>query len=302
MYLNLLKMFDSISKVWNEVAEEGNESSVEFQPTSRKSSHYMHYDKPGRTLLRKQSGAARRFGSPRILKPSTEQKKNTFWGALGKMFTGGEDEELGNMKNYMSGMIKKRPRQISVTSYDNKISRTLDSGPRTVSDELERKTLDINERAERFTAETLYPDLKKIRRLEPTDFHTSSAGYTDHFNTVLNRKPQYSSTPKEPKRSYTNKIVKMNELPSSPFIPVADNSKEKIDELSAKIKYLESTVETLRDELRLTNERSMQLEQSFRQEETKQIRHDIKHETRKENEFEDLSPVKINLDKFKLIK
>jgi hypothetical protein len=335
-------MFDSIAKVWSEVAEESS-GSVNFSPSTRKpfkkATHYIHYDKPRGTLdrMRTSSHNSTRRGSPRILKPSTDQKKNTFWGTVGKILTGGGDQkdaELGNMKNYMTEMIRKRPREMSTTSIDERVHKdvlNLGPQPRTLS-ELQKRASNINARAERFT-NGVSPEHKRVKRLQTGDLETSRS-YNDSFSHLINKQtslPQYSSTPKESKakKNYTNRIIKINDLPSSPFAPIIqptptattaeanrelsshshspDDSIEKIKELNAKVDFLETTLQSLKEELRQTTERSMQLEQSFRLHSDNSMTQSplgVPHRD-PEPEVEEerpLSPVKLDLHTFKLIR
>lgn len=327
-------MFSSITKAWNEVAEETDtDTSVRFTPVSRRpqsSKHYIQHDRASKNPLdRLKRDPAIRRGSPRVLKPSNENKKNLgIWntlGKIGKVFKG-EDSELKGMKNYMDGMITKRPR----------FDEGRPNGARDRSASLERvqsRVESVNERAERFARENASPEkpqakphqqphMKRIYLKDLSEAESSRDSIVDKIHRRSLRAHTVDSSLRSAARN----------MPSSPLEsrPVASTAgpNDSVKELTRKVAHLEDTLESLVAELRQSNERSRQLEESIRgqQEFLKQehSNHTILRsedmdklpapmtivtdpaEEAVEDEFEEvsrsLSPVKLDLRRFKFVK
>jgi hypothetical protein len=328
-------MFRSISKAWSEVADESmQDHSVRFSPSSRQPAqhekHYIHYDKPSKNPLDRvrRNGEFIRRGSPRVLKPSNENKKNSgIWGTLGKIGKAfkGENTELNSMKSYMDGMITKRP-QSGTTS------RRLDS--------IRSRAESINDRAERFARENASPERPsreqlryqetkrpQMRRIYLKDLSEAESS-RDSISEKVQRRPLRSSAIDTPS------VLPHHDVPSSPYTHKNDSARDssEVRELSKKVSILENTLESLIVELRNTNERSQQLENSLRLQ-TEFLKSELSNHTilksedmdrlpepkpeakqetalegtkdESEDEFEEvnksLSPVKLDLKRFKFI-
>jgi hypothetical protein len=331
-------MFSSISKAWSEVADESmQDHSVRFSPSSRQPAQderqrYIHYDKPSKNPLDRvrRNGELKRRGSPRVLKPSNENKKNSgIWGTLGKIGKAfkGENTELNSMKSYMDGMITNRP-QSGTTS------RRLGS--------IRSRCESINDRAERFARENASPERpsrEQLRYQEPKKTQmrriylkdlSEAESSRDSISEKVRRRPLRSSVLDTPQTS----SIPHHDIPSSPYIHKNDSTQDssEVRELSKKVSILENTLESLIVELRNTNERSQQLENSLRLQ-TELLKSELSNHTilksedmdrlpepkpeatqeialkgtqdESEDEFEEvnksLSPVKLDFKRFKFI-
>ncbi len=363
-------MFSSISKAWNEVSDESGgdkESSVKFSQSTRDSprrnGHYIHYDKSKNPLdrIRKTEG---KKGSPRILKPSNDNKQNSVWGSalknLSKVFKK-DDGELGSMKEYMNGMIKvpkerkelvrsKRGDTLSIGDLDKDNVNERESRRRRRTDTISSRVESIGNSFNRY---------KKRRNGDPTEVpkygsyskfeidvpkyqyqKETNNGYENYSTAVdtryhSNETSWKAHTPTDSKpasQGLTFSKITAHDLPSSPIYHNTQSSLSKehskksnlslennvdksyidssrIEQLCKKVEQLENTVEGLRDELRQANEKSLQLEKSINSNDHSILKDLDKTDDMPHFKFEDdnnisrpLSPVKVDLDRFKFIR
>lgn len=381
-------MFDSISKAWNEVSGEGEVGGVKFADSAKKGSkktdYYIHYDKPKlNPLERVRKAEGNRKGSPRILKPANEGRVNSVLGSalknLTKVFKR-DDGELGDMKEYMNGMIKasndrqglnrrSRSSTLNLEELDSQGTGERSSRRRrrtdTISSKLESLSNSFStdrKRRRRYETEVKYQaslppkynystgkDLDDIEKIYTSkhdldkEFKHNTYNLDDDFkydfqsSTSLNRKTDNKvidaswkkkdsplGTSSEKKGIQFKKLTALD-LPSSPTLFESNKAEDKkvditldsnagkavdssrIEELYKKVELLENTVEGLRDELRQANEKSIQMEKSIRSNES--ILKDESMEDIEQFKFEKdidlsrpLSPVKVDLDRFKFIR
>lgn len=369
-------MFSSISKAWDEVSGEGqtNGNSVKFSDSereslSRKKGHYIHYDRSKNPLDRIKKPEGRR-GSPRILQTTKESKQNSLWGSalknLSKVFKK-EDGELGDMKDYMNGMIKVpkerqrsiRPQQIDKPNTEYLETNLINSRRRkrtdTIGSKFDSPGSSFNEKFKRRRHHDI-SETPKYEKYSKFEINVPKYTYQDKDNerhnlrNILNysnslekekinnnivhedsyRFHKYGSNDLStgPKKIKFSKLTALD-LPSSPILynnerttPVVEGQitttnhhensivdTSKIDELCKKVEQLENTVESLRDELRQANERSVQLENTEQSNDHTILKGIDDSESLDHFKFEDdqeiarpLSPVKVDLDRFKFIR
>jgi len=400
-------MFSSISKAWNEVSDEGN-SKVKFSesnhdPSKKGNGHYIHYDKSKNPLDRLKKPDTRK-GSPRILKPRTENKQNSLLGSalknLTKVFKK-DDGELGEMKSYINGMIKKpednksalsrsgrsktanmadferlgiegrssrrRRRTDTISSKFDNIGKSVNSDrykkrhydtgidpPKYVSKydskrydidipkyennihdagpKYERKNYDVDFDIPKYESKQSYKKINDVPKYDSNNvpkYPTSLEKEGSLSNRSWRIEKHDSKTPNSGSKNIQFKKLTALDLPSSPIFYKDSPSKietkranetidsqvdrsvldsSRIEELCKKVEQLESTVDGLKDELRLANEKSIQIERSVQSNESVTKSND-QSDGLEHFKFGDdrdisrpLSPVKVDLDRFKFIR
>ncbi|CDR41940.1 CYFA0S08e01816g1_1 [Cyberlindnera fabianii] len=331
-------MFNSISRAWNETADEGEadssaDHSVRFSPSTRgsdlrrRAGHYIHYDKPSSVvknpLERLRRGSERtsiRRGSPRILKPvsdgraqkmrNTENKSSSgggLWGALGKLgkVFKTDDSELGTMKQYMNGMIDGAPENGTRRG----VKRPVDLAKSRL-DSIKQRADEVNQRAARFTLDNESPEKKRVKVTEPVkrpaemrrihlkdlrDLDSSRDNLSERVHrrrvhTISSNPDTTATSTATPLHSSLARAASLNaavtstktynihDIPSSPMRePPLDQatpingtvndsvniSQSTLTNLTKKLELLENTVESLKEELKASNQRSQHLETSL---------------------------------------
>lgn len=349
-------MFDSIAKAWKEVAADDslNETSVNFSPATRtqasragKRRHGSHHGSDSGSKYdygsshavdrARSSSHTRHAYSSKVLKPSTDNKKNqksgtSLWNALGKIGQtiigdgSGENKELKSMKSYMNGMIG---------SGDN---------PGRVND-IRSRVESISERAQRFTRENRSPGKNvkgyssggTMRRIHLKDLAEADSSADSLSRRVKRAHVDFSrdratATPKVTTTAASRPPP--IDIPSSPYINgethtdihtsnVADRSE--VEELSRKVEALENTVNSLVEELRKSNDIKRDILNSDDMRVIPAPVSEVEHRSmdstaqevrdkpdrapdhrESEDEFEEvnrsLSPVKLDFDKFKFVR